>query len=167
MTSFEKFLLWEATSRDTIDFKKIYVDIAGDLIAGLLLSQIIYWHLPGDQGDTKLRVEKDDYLWIAKARDDWYEEIRISAKQFDRGAAILIEKGIIVKDHFRFGGLRTVHIRLVHDRFMELWQAQIEQPAIPQRVRPEFPKGKDRSSPKGKTLNRDYCRDYYRDYYKV
>jgi len=43
---FNEFLSWELTTRDTIDFKKIYVDIAGDLIAGLLLSQIIYWHLP-------------------------------------------------------------------------------------------------------------------------
>ena len=42
MKSFNDFLAWEKASRDSIDFKKIYVDVAGDLIAGLLLSQIIY-----------------------------------------------------------------------------------------------------------------------------
>ena len=59
MNYFDQFLSWEAKSRDIIDFKKIYVDIADDLIAGLLLSQIIYWHLPNEHGKTKLRVQKD------------------------------------------------------------------------------------------------------------
>ncbi len=151
MNSFEKFLFWEAKSRDTIDFKKIYVDIADDLIAGLLLSQIIYWYLPDEKGNTKLRVEKSGYLWIAKERGDWYEEVRISPKQFDRASGILIEKGIIIKDHFRFNGMRTVHLRLDYDRFMELWESQMDAPAIPQRSTPQFPKGEDRNSPKVKT----------------
>jgi hypothetical protein len=151
MDNFDKFLLWEAKSRDTIDFKKIYVDIAGDLIAGLLLSQIIYWYLPGEKGKTKLRVLKQGYYWIAKERNDWWDEIRITPKQFDRASNILTRKGIIVKDHFRFNGLRTVHIRLEYDCFMELWQTELERPAFPQRGTPHFPKSKDRDTPKGKT----------------
>jgi hypothetical protein len=150
MTDFDKFLLWEAKSRDTIDFKKVYVDIAGDLIAGLLLSQIIYWYLPDEHGKTKLRVQKDGHLWIAKARDNWWCEIRITAKQFDRASNILIDQRIITKDHFRFGGLRMVHIRLEYNRFMELWQAQLELPAITQRSNPQLPKGEDRVLPKVK-----------------
>jgi hypothetical protein len=150
MNAFNEFVLWEAKSRDTIDFKKIYVDIADDLIAGLLLSQIIYWYLPDEHGQTKLRVKKEGHLWIAKGREDWWSEIRITAKQFDRAATILTEKGLLIKDHFRFDGLRMVHIRLDYDHFMELWQAQLEQSAIPQRVNPQFPKGKTRNSPKGK-----------------
>jgi hypothetical protein len=160
MDKFNTFLLWEAKSRDTIDFKKIYVDIAGDLIAGLLLSQIIYWYLPGEKGETKLRVLKQGYYWIAKERNDWWDEIRITPKQFDRASNILTRKGIIVKDHFRFNGLRTVHIRLEYDCFMELWQTELERPAFPQRGTPHFPKSKDRDTPKGKTLNRDYRKEY-------
>lgn len=151
MTEFDKFLLWEATSRDTIDFKKAYVDIANDLIAGLLLSQVIYWYLPDKHGQTKLRVEKEGYLWIAKGRDDWHTEIRISAKQFDRASTILVKKGILIKDYFMFGGFRTIHIRLDYDRFMKLWQEQLESGYIQQRVRPVLPKGQDRNSQKGKT----------------
>ena len=145
MTNFEKFLLWEAKSRDTVDFKKIYVDIAGDLVAGLLLSQLIYWYLPNDKGETKLRVEKDGYLWIAKGREDWWEEIRITPKQFDRASSILIKKGVIEKAYFRFDGLRTIHIRLDYDRFMELWEAQLELPAIDQRGNPVLPFGETRN----------------------
>jgi len=29
-----EFYQWEASSRDTLDFKKIYVDVAGDLLPG-------------------------------------------------------------------------------------------------------------------------------------
>lgn len=151
MTEFDKFLLWEATSRDTIDFKKVYVDIANDLIAGLLLSQVIYWYLPDKYGETKLRVEKDGHLWIAKGRDDWHTEIRISAKQFDRASGILVRKGILIKDYFMFGGFRTVHIRVDYARFMELWQIQLESGHTQQRVRPVLPKGEDRSRLKGTT----------------
>ena len=36
------FLTWEVRSRDTLEVKRCYVDVAGgDLIAGILLSQII------------------------------------------------------------------------------------------------------------------------------
>lgn len=140
---FTKFLLWEATSRDTIDFKKIYVDMADDLVAGLLLSQIVYWYLPNKQGESKLRVHKDGYDWIAKGREDWYEEIRISPKQFDRAAKILEDKGMIAKTNYRFNAMRTVHIRLKQDEFMAAWAAQIEQQDAP-----VFTKGEDRSLPK-------------------
>lgn len=109
------FLIWEQASKDTIDFKKVYVDVAEDLIAGLLLSQIVYWNLPNKEGKTKLRVKIDGELWLAKGREDWWEEIRISAKQFDRASKILIEKGIIEKKLKKFDGLPTIHIKLNFD----------------------------------------------------
>lgn len=127
---FTKFLLWEATSRDTIDFKKIYVDMADDLIAGLLLSQIVYWHLPDEKGESKLRVHKHGFDWIAKGREEWYEEIRISARQFDRAIKILEGKGLIAKTHYRFNGLRTVHVRLIQDAFMDAWSNQTVRPVL-------------------------------------
>ena len=56
---FDHFLLWEHASRDAIMVKRVYIDMAGDVIAGLMLSQIVYWHLPNDEGKTRLRVEVD------------------------------------------------------------------------------------------------------------
>ena len=43
--NFDDFLKWEQSSRDTVDFKTVYVDMVGDLLAGLMLSQIVFWHL--------------------------------------------------------------------------------------------------------------------------
>lgn len=114
------FIGWELASQDTIDFKKCYVDLADDLIAGLLLSQIVYWHLPSkDSGKTKLRVKKENHLWIAKGRNDWHDEIRITAKQYDRAIKILIKKDVVETKIFKFNSNPTTHVRLKWETFLE------------------------------------------------
>lgn len=143
MHDFTQFLAWEATTRDTIDFKTAYVDMAGDLIAGLLLSQIVYWHLPNAQGASKLRVEKDGRMWIAKKRTDWWDEIRITGRQFDRAVAVLEEKGLVETEVYRFDGAPTKHIRLCQDRFLSVFT---------ENVKSNSPKGEDRSSQDGENI---------------
>lgn len=110
---FANFLEWEKASRDTIDFKKIYVDITGNLIAGLMLSQIIYWYLPDKNGRTKLRVEKRDVFCLVKSRHEWWDEIRFNPTQVDKGLKILREKGIVKTEIHRFNGSPTIHIFLM------------------------------------------------------
>ncbi|MFB7121691.1 conserved phage C-terminal domain-containing protein [Bacillus tropicus] len=89
-----------------------YVDITGDLIAGILLGQIVYWYMPNEQGKSKLRVKKNGEFWLAKSREDWKEEIRITPKQYDRAIKILIEKGFVEVKKFKFNGAPTNHIKL-------------------------------------------------------
>ena len=125
MENFDQFLSWEATTRDTIDFKKIYVDIAGDLVAGLMLSQIVYWYLPDRNGNTKIRVKNKFGYWIAKAHNEWYSECRITEWQAPRALAILEKKGILETKVCRYNGSPTMHLRLYKDAFMRLWQEQL------------------------------------------
>ena len=114
------FIGWELASQDTIDFKKCYVDLCDDLISGLLLSQIVYWHLPSkDNGKTKLRVQKEGHMWVAKGRNDWYEEIRITAKQYDRAIKILEKCGLVETKTFKFNANPTKHVRLKWEMFLE------------------------------------------------
>jgi len=124
---FDQFLLWEQTTRDTIDFKTIYVDMADDLVAGLVLSQIVFWHLPNHQGRSKLRVRKDGHYWIAKGREDWYDEIRVTAKQIDRALGILEKLGIIVTALYKFDGAPTKHIRIDSEGFLTAWRAIVQE----------------------------------------
>lgn len=119
--SWQEFLAWEAASHDAIDFKTIYVDMAGDLVAGLLLSQLVYWHLPNKHGKGKLRITKGGQLWLAKRHQDWYEEVRITVGQAKRAIGILVTKGIIETDVFRFNGSPTVHLRILPDGFAKAW----------------------------------------------
>lgn len=173
------FLFWETTSRDTIDFKKIYVDVAEDLIGGLLLSQIVYWHLPNKEtGKTKLRVEKEGHYWIAKGREDWFEEIRITAKQYDRAIKILENKGFVEVKTFKFNSNPTKHVRLQWETFLMALEAKKEAEngfdpyspmVIPQRVKTNLPKGEEPTSPKvkndidlsGRTLTENTDREYH------
>nr|WP_227572137.1 replication protein [Bacillus tropicus] len=90
-----------------------YVDITGDLIAGILLGQIVYWYMPNEQGKSKLRVKKNGEFWLAKSREDWKDEIRITPKQYDRAIKILIEKGFVEVKKFKFNGAPTNHIKLI------------------------------------------------------
>ena len=119
MQTFSEFLRWEGASNDIIDFKKIYVDMAGDLIAGLVLSELVYWYLPSkDTGRNKLRVMHDGYLWIASRYKDWHDRARITESQAERAIKILVDKGLLIKAVYKFNGEPTVHVRIVEDEFL-------------------------------------------------
>lgn len=156
----DEFLHWENTTWDTIDFKKVYVDIAGSLVAGLMLSEIVYWHLPSKKGGSKMRVSKDGHEWIACRRYEWWDRCRISPDEADAGLKELIKRGIVVKTRKRFNGLVTVHIRLVWEQFMTLLNSAITTPAtnphIPKSARDEIGIGEMAESGLGKNSNSDW-----------
>lgn len=111
-----------------------YVDIAGDLIAGALLGQILYWFGTGKDGRSRARIVKDGYFWIAKTRADWWDEIRITPKQYDRAAKILKEKGFIEVKTFKFYGNPTTHIRIVPEAInaaLDAWKVEQVKPLLP------------------------------------
>lgn len=109
----DEFLKWEAHSKDTIDVKRIYIDITGDVISGVLLSQLMYWHLPSKEGNTRMKVEEAGELWVRKTREDWWDECRITPKQFDRSSKVLEDKGFAEIKKFNHQGRNTNHIRLL------------------------------------------------------
>jgi hypothetical protein len=123
--TFAQFLLWERASRDTLEVKRIYVDMAGDLVAGLVLSQIVYWHLPNREGKARLRVEREGDLWLAKRRAEWWDECRISPKQADRALDVLQARNLIEVRLFKFGSAPTKHIRILRDSFLHAWKTQL------------------------------------------
>ena len=73
---------------------------------------ILYWYLPGKDGKSKLRIFRDEKWWIAKLREDWWDECRISPKQFDRACAKLEDEKFIETAVFNVGGISTKHIWL-------------------------------------------------------
>lgn len=132
------------------DINTVYhcdVDIAGDLISGILLSQIVYYYgLRADDGKSKLRVFKDGYYWLAKGRDDWKDEIRITPKQFDRAAGVLSDKQLIVVGKFKFNGTPKIHIRLNFDVYtpaLDAWKRGKAE------LINSLPTGENESSPNG------------------
>lgn len=122
MSGFATFLRWEEKSRDTIDFKKAYVDMAGDVVAGLMLSQIVFWHLPDRGGADKLRVERDGRRWLVKTRGEWWHECRLNPREVDRARKALEARGVIEVRLYKFNGSPTQHLRIREERFLQLWQ---------------------------------------------
>lgn len=123
--SFEEFVSSKETLSRKISVDTFYIDLVDDLNTGLLLNQIIYWYSPSKSGDSikgnKLRVRKEGHLWIAKGREDWYDEIRITKRQYDRCRKVLEDDyGIIEVKKFKFNGERTLHTRLLKEKFMKL-----------------------------------------------
>ena len=127
MTTQNEFIAQERASKDTIDFKKGYVDMAGDILAGLMLSQVIYWHLPGGNGRSRLRVQRDGYLWLAKKYDDWYDECRLTADQARRALRILKGQGLVETQTYKFAGAPTTHIRINWPVFLTAYDAVLRQ----------------------------------------
>lgn len=128
MQTFNDFIAWEGTSRDTIDFKRIYADITGDTLAGLVLSQIIYWHLPSKTGGSKLRIQKEGQLWLACSRAEWWESTRLSPRQVDRVLEIIVKVEVIEKRVYRFNGSPTTHIRILEKPFLSKMQYLVDNP---------------------------------------
>ncbi len=133
---FQEFLKWEKATRDTLDVKRVYIDMVGDLAAGVILSEIVYWHLPNTSGHSRMRVEHDGHLWIATRRYEWWDRCRLSPDQADYALRKLAEKDLIEKRVFKFGGQPTVHIRLRIEKFLAAFRAVLEKPVI----NPYFPK---------------------------
>jgi len=121
-----QFLAWESTSRDTIDLKKIYVDIAGgDLVSGVLLSQIVYWHLPSKTGGPKLQVQREGHFWLAKTYAELWEEVRIKDDRARLAYSKLAKLGLIEKRVWKFGKRNAVHVRIVWPVFLAALAAEM------------------------------------------
>lgn len=93
----------------------MYIDITGDLVCGTLLSQIMYWFSNGKNGKTKLRVFKDGHFWLAKQRGDWYDEVRITKRQYDHAIKELKKRNLVILAKYKFDSLPTIHIRPNYD----------------------------------------------------
>lgn len=121
-----EYVAWIATDREKIAVKKMLVDIAGDLIAGIVLSQIEYWHLPSKgTGKSRLRAEHDGQKWLVKRATDWREECRISGKQATRALAILEAKQLIVTGLWKYNGAPTTFIRINWPVYLAAVDAEI------------------------------------------
>jgi hypothetical protein len=106
------FLVSERIDRDKIVLKKIYIDMAEDLVAGIVLNQIVFWHCPNDNGEIKLTVVRDGHLWLRKKREDWWKECRVTTAQFDKACKRLEDLDLIVVKKYKWNGSPVKHIRV-------------------------------------------------------
>src|SRR5687768_4704317 len=95
----------QATHR-TIAFRPALVDITGDVVSGLVLSQLLYW-------TPRATVEREGHRWIVKAASDWWAEVRVTVKQARRAIDVLAEAGLVERNIWKWNGAPTTHMRIV------------------------------------------------------
>jgi hypothetical protein len=92
-----------------------------------LLAQIVYWHLPAENGESKLRVKKinketgEITYWIAKKRDEWKSECGITPREYDKAIKQLTDLGLVETKLFRFSGAVMTHVRLLEQNFLKVY----------------------------------------------
>ena len=72
-----------------------FVAVGGDLVVGLLLSQIYWWETHGKKGKDKKVVERDGFKWIAKTCKEIQNETGLTKKRQLRATSVLKGLGLI------------------------------------------------------------------------
>lgn len=151
---------------DFVLINHAYIDIAGDLVCGAMLSRIVYWFgRSTETGKLRASLVRDGRLWIAKRRKDWWDEIRITEKQVRRATEVLVGLGLIVTKTYKFNGVPTTFISLNAAELLKRlseWEAEAVEKAVQNSIdedgngtaditiaMPGVPKGPNGYGPKG------------------
>lgn len=100
------------------------VRLAGSPSAALVLSQIAFWHAKGNDGTTRLQKHREGHYWLAKRHEELALELGMMQRSVRSAIDHLKERGILECRTWLFHGVRALHIRIVHDRFLEMWREQ-------------------------------------------
>ena len=139
--------------RDVVLIRNIWTRILKSATSSLLFNQILYWSTEDKKGNSKLKVKKDGYYWIAKTYQQWEEEIYLPASTVRDAVNKLSKLGLISTHSYMFNGLKTLHIRVDWSAYSRLLQeefdlnfpgefrdAEIEEQAETQKVIPKAEK---------------------------
>lgn len=123
MTPREAVLAW-ARGNSPIAVHPAYIRMAGDVGAGVLLSQIVYWHSDTKEGQRRGGVDRDGETWVAKPAGEWARELGLDpdsgqgpAKVVRRYLTHLQAAGLVETDVFKFNGAPTLHVRVRWENF--------------------------------------------------
>lgn len=115
---FTGYLHSDAAANDSIALKRAYIDMCdGNLYDAVMLSQIVYWHTPNKKRESRLKVFRDGFYWLAKRYEDWHEECRIDTATARKCIDRLIKRGLLIKKIYHFEDKPTVHIRINPEGF--------------------------------------------------
>ena len=106
----------------------------------------MYWFTPDKNGKSKLRVTYKGKRALAKARNEWFEEIRITEKQYDKAIKNLQDLKIVTVINSMFNSKRTPFIMLNDDVFLEMYRSKLMKSSV-------LPNKEDRFYQNGNTDN--------------
>jgi len=116
-----EFLAGWLKSQNTNYFQTIAVPVpfvrafSGNGNDAIMLSQILYWHLPGSSGQPRLKVKRDGDYWLAKTYSDWEKELGMGEVTARKSIGRLKSRGLIETKVMKFNGVPTIHLRILWD----------------------------------------------------
>lgn len=136
--NFSNHLQERASQEKKIHASFAHIDMCdGDIVAGILLSQIVFWFTPNKEGAHKITIRRGPDLWLAKKDSDWKDEIRLSVDQARRARSLLVKKGLIKCETHKFKGVPQVHIKIMEDAYMAAYEKAVKDIAAPNPLGPE------------------------------
>ncbi len=140
-------VLWEKLKGTYISVALPFIDLCeGNLYRAFILNQIIYWFSPGKNGQPRVRVKKNGYLWLAKTYTDWGAECRVKPETARKAISWLRDHGYIQTKVHRFNGLTTVHIRPIWENLVPAL-LNVVAPESFSGIKPDRPLVSNRSEP--------------------
>ena len=122
----EMMWLWEKTSQEIFLTNRVCIDTVEDLHTGILLSRLVDCLTPEQKSCCHI-LELKGRRWIARTRNEWREDCRMTPRQFDRAIGILQDKKLIETENMKRHGCSVKHISLNWDRLLNLFQKTIDQ----------------------------------------
>jgi hypothetical protein len=124
---FKGFATNDHIARDVIITPKMYVDMcmeieakthASALLGATLLARVIYWHgYSKENGERRMKINREGHYWLAKQNSDWLDECRINERTARHWIKVFVDDGLLIKRLWKFSNQPTVHLRLDYDRF--------------------------------------------------
>lgn len=101
---------WELEAQlQPLLLRREYVAVTGGLASAILLSQLVFWFKPGKNGKPKLTIIREGKYWLAKTREDWFNECGLTLKMYRNAITDLVDLGLVEVRHWKFGNDRTSH----------------------------------------------------------
>ena len=122
-------------NRATLRTPLVYIDMACDHNAGVILSQLMYWYGKDRKGRQRIANPSKG---LAKAREEWWDECRLTLREVDAAITILKTRQrlyclshdnklvwrepLIRVSYHRFNGERVTHIKPIVDNILATWE---------------------------------------------
>jgi hypothetical protein len=96
-----------------------FVKLTRSTSAGLLLAQIVFWHLPSKAGKPKLRALKKGFWWVAKSRAEWMFETGLTLEEYKAAIQLLVSRKLVEIRQMPWEDDNHVRVNLTHVRVLD------------------------------------------------
>jgi hypothetical protein len=105
----------------SFDVRLDLIKVAGDIVAGVLLSRIVMLCDPAALQNSGRCVRRDGVYWLAKTGEEWMAECGFTRRgQYRRAVSVLKRKKLIEVRLMMFQGITMNHTRLLQENLEEL-----------------------------------------------